>query len=288
MRGNFYKDLNQPIDAVKAKESFIKDFKYVKSQGFYKSHRSHNTGIGKTFEDVMEIEENNLQIADYQGCIELKSQRDYTQSMITLFTKSPSYPNNANTILRQRYGSLDPESGYNILHTTMVHSKYNTFMNVWGFKLQINQKEERIEIKIKSLGNSKLKSKGILPYFEIEEELENNKEKILNNIENFLVYYSFNDLKKKISEKCSLIAYILAETKREDDIEYFHFIKATLLSNLTFEKFLSNIRNDIIKYDIRLGAYRSGINKGKTHDHGSGFRVKKENLPNLFDIEEIN
>lgn len=30
--------------------------------------------------------------------------------------------------------------------------------------------------------------------------------------------------------------------------------------------------------DIRIGVYASGKNKGKTHDHGTAFRIKLERL----------
>ena len=36
-------------------------------------------------------------------------------------------------------------------------------------------------------------------------------------------------------------------------------------------------------FDIRMGSYKTGRMKGKPHDHGSGFRVKRENLKDLFD-----
>jgi hypothetical protein len=36
-------------------------------------------------------------------------------------------------------------------------------------------------------------------------------------------------------------------------------------------------------FDIRIGVHNSGKNIGRTHDHGSGFRVKKENVSELFD-----
>ena len=39
--------------------------------------------------------------------------------------------------------------------------------------------------------------------------------------------------------------------------------------------------------DIRIGAYKTGKNKGKTHDHGTGFRINKEDLEEFFDIEII-
>jgi len=100
------------------------------------------------------------------------------------------------------------------------------------------------------------------------------------------VYYSFDDLEKKL-EKIRLIAYILAETKIENDIEYFHFKSATLLSGLDFDRFIENIENDVIKFDIRIGSFKSGIKLGKVHDHGSGFRIKRADIPKLFEMEEI-
>ncbi|MGP4865376.1 MvaI/BcnI family restriction endonuclease [Psychrobacter sp. T6-5] len=36
-------------------------------------------------------------------------------------------------------------------------------------------------------------------------------------------------------------------------------------------------------YDVRIGAYKTGSKRGKTHDHGSGFRIKKENMSLLYE-----
>ena len=44
---------------AKVLQGFKKDFSAVKSKGFIESHRTHNTGIGKTFEDAIGIVENN-------------------------------------------------------------------------------------------------------------------------------------------------------------------------------------------------------------------------------------
>src|SRR3989338_2425166 len=82
-------------------ESFKKDFLAIKKNGFIESHRTHNTGIGKTFEDMIGIVENNSSLADYQGILEIKSKRDLSKSMLTLFTKSPSSPKGANSYLRE-------------------------------------------------------------------------------------------------------------------------------------------------------------------------------------------
>lgn len=59
------------------------------------------------------------------------------------------------------------------------------------------------------------------------------------------------------------------------------------MKDLTLEKFIVAVKEGVIVYDIRIGVYRSSKNKGKTHDHGSCFRVMKNNLNKVFDIEEI-
>lgn len=41
-----------------SKDKIIAEFKRIQSIGFIKSNRSHNTGIGKTFEDYLGVGEN--------------------------------------------------------------------------------------------------------------------------------------------------------------------------------------------------------------------------------------
>ena len=261
MASNFLGKNPNSIDIDKAKASFIKDFRYIISLGFVPSHRHHNTGIGKTIEDLLKIEENNLSVADYQGVIELKSQRSYTGSMLTLFTKSPSFPNNANSILRERFGFIDPKFNKNIIHTTIKHSDFNNFKDKWGFKLELEREKGILKLLIKNLHT--------------------------NNIQDFLCYWTFSELEEKI-KKCSLIAYINAKTRVNNGREEFHFKKAILLSGLNLENLLESVEKDIILFDIRIGIYKTGKKRGKTHDHGSGFRIKKRDLERVFKIEEIS
>ena len=52
-----------------------------------------------------------------------------------------------------------------------------------------------------------------------------------------------------IDKKCKYIAYINAETEERGEKEFFYFNKATLLSGLTFEKFLKMVKEGLIVYD---------------------------------------
>ena len=248
------------MNLIKAENSFIKDFRMVKSLGFIQSHRKHNTGIGKTFEDIIGIKENNNQAADYQSIIEIKSQRELSKSYITLFTQAPTSPKNANTFLRENYGYPDknhPE--LKVLHTSFFYNKFNNLKNKYGFKMEI--KNDLIYIRI------------------LNKETEN----IIEND----ISYNLETIKSKIEKKCLLIAFVTAATKLEKNIELFHFTNCVLLSEFSFEKFLEAIKQDDIMYDIRIGCYKSGNNKGKTHDHGSGFRIQKKNLNKYFKIEDL-
>ncbi len=243
-------------------EGFKKDFSAIKQRGWVVSNRIHDTGIGKTFEDLIGIHENNNFLADYRNVLELKSKRELSESMVTLFTKSPSFPKKVNSILREKYGQPDGNAeGMKILHTTISGAKFNTFISKIGFKLEVDMKQKKIFIIIKDLQSGK--------------------------IEDTNIYYSFEDINEIIDKKCKYIAYITAENKKENNKEYFKFTRAVLLSGLTFEKFIEFVKKGIIVYDIRLGVYRSGKNKGKTHDHGSGFRILKNNLNQVFEIKEL-
>ena len=164
--------------------------------------------------------------------------------------------------MRERFGEPDQKAeGLKTVHTTFSALKFNTFFKKFGFKLEVNEEKRRIYILIKNLETDKIE------YIEI--------------------YYEFDEIKNIIEKKLDYIAYIKAETKTENGKELFNFKRAILLSGLTFEKFIQFIKEGLILYDIRIGVYRSGKLKGKTHDHGSGFRVLKNNLNKVFKMEEI-
>jgi len=238
---------------------FIENFKVVKDMGFVPSHRTHNTGIGKTLEDLMGVEENNLDEPDF-GDIELKSQRNLTSSYVTLFTKSPSHPNSANTLLRDNYG-IENEDNPDIkkLHTSMFCSHFNKTYEKWGFRMRPDDDNEKLFIDTKDLDNDEM--------------------------ERINVYYDYSILKSILIKKLNIVAFVSTEHKTENGMEYFHFNKCKVYYKCDFDNFISLIRQDKIMYDIRIGSYKNitKSNYGKVHDHGSGFRIKKENMSDAFE-----
>lgn len=67
-------------------EEFIEAFTAIKQMGWIRTHRSGNTGIGKTLEDLLDIQENNYQEPDF-GEYELKHLVP-TQTACSLFSQN--------------------------------------------------------------------------------------------------------------------------------------------------------------------------------------------------------
>lgn len=122
-------------------EELVQKLRQIKDKGFIKTHRAHDTGIGKTLEDLLEIKENNLKIPDL-GEYELKAKRLDSSSMLTIATKSPE-PKGVNKILFNNYKYKDELGEFN-LHSTVVGSR----LNPQGFR--INLQEDRLILENKN------------------------------------------------------------------------------------------------------------------------------------------
>lgn len=242
------------------KEKILQAFQEVKNLGWIRSHRAHNTGIGKTFEDCIGVVENNLNQPDLFG-FEIKAHRNESSSFVTLFTKSPSYPKRgANRILKDKYGSTYPQSNVTNLHTSIYADRYNTYKNKYSFKLIDDPKGERIFIGVYSI--------------EGKNEIDRT------------VYYTYKDIKDALKKKLNNLLYVGAQRKFENNVESFYFDKGDIYMEPSFTRFLQLLKAGDIRYDIRMGAYQSGKNIGKAHDHGSGFRIKEDKLRELYSFHE--
>lgn len=217
--------------------------KEISDRGWIKTSRTHDTGIGKTLEDLLGIEENNLQLPDL-GKIELKAARLESGSMLTIATKSP-LPKGINKILFEKYKYLDEEGSYN-LHSTVYGSRNNP----QSFRVLFM--DERLMLKNKY------------------------------SIEAYWPISVFGDVIKFKSNKI-LLVFAETKGERRSASESFHFTDAYVLEGLNLETFKAAVSNDKLKIDIRIGSYRTGKNKGKYHDHGTAFRIGKKDFLELFD-----
>lgn len=227
-------------------DDFIEAFTEVKKMGWIPTHRSGPTGVGKTLEDLLGIPENNRDEPDF-GDYELKSSRLKSMSMLTLFTRAPQ-PRGANTYLRKTFGySSDAyDNNEQVLHSTLTATRFVSIANT-RHKLKVECGADRISI--------------------VSE----------NGIEN--VYWSEATLRKAFEKKYkNKMIYAKAEVRGTGSSEEFKFTEAYEASGFDFDTFNDLLRKGKIYVDLRIGQYPNG----KTHDHGTGFRIRECDEPLLF------
>ena len=240
---------------MKTYNELIEGLKELKEKGFVKTHRSGDTGIGKTLEDLLGIEENNIQGPDGKDT-ELKAARKNSASMLTLFTKSP-LPRGINSQLRAEYGYPDDNHPDKLtLRTTIDSVDFNTIKGLKGF--MISSKEDRIEI---VSGRPPVKFPDMPNPYWSKSDIE-------------------NSIKKKYKKS---LLYVKADFKGTGEEEEFHFNEAYLLEGFNFSKFTQSLKKGILKVDIRLGLYANG----DFHDHGTGFRIKPSLLEECFSGRKV-
>jgi len=237
----------------KGERELIAQFYNIRNQGWIKTHRHGDQMLGNTFEDLIGKVEDNLSEADWKG-IEIKTHRNATSSMVSLFSKSPSHPKGANSYLREKYGVVDPSHGLKVLNTTIRGDYANTHRGGHSFKLEVDRFNEKI-------------------YLIVRDTYTNNV--IDNNI-----YWDFSVIKNALDKKIRKIAVMYGDEMIKDYSNYVKFTDMVLIEGLTLDKMIEALENGDLKLDIRIGVYNSGKKYGKTHDHGSAFRI---NLNKLLD-----
>ena len=229
-------------------DTLVSEFNRIKNLGYIPATRKGSTAIGKTFEDILGKREDNFPGPDF-GDIEIKTQREVSNSYITLFTKAPDYPRKANNYLRENYGYPLPEyNNMNILHTSL----FGNTLNNMNLKIFVDRAKKKVFI--------------------------------ANEVET-IAYYTFTNLYEKFHLKLRNLAVISAFAQNNNGFEYFHYIAFNFYFNPSFERFLTLLENGQIMVDIRIGVYHNPekANYGKTHDHGTAFRIKAINLLSLYE-----
>ncbi len=228
-------------------EELIQKLREIKEQGWIRTHRKGNTGIGKTLEDLLGIKENNIP-GPNAAMIELKAIRKNVSNMITLFTKSP-LPKGANTILLERYGYESRRGNKRKeLHITISAKEFNNIKGKTGLKVDI---------------------KG-------------NRVDIINIDNEVLGYWEKETLEDSFEKKLPKLLLVMADARGSGSNEEFWYNEAWLLSGFDFDNFVRLLKEGIILVDIRIGQYPDG----RTHDHGTAFRIFPDKLDLCFSHRE--
>ncbi len=92
-----------------------------------------------------------------------------------------------------------------------------------------------------------------------------------------VVEWFLDDLTHRFMQKLPALIFVTAFTEIRDGKEYFHFQRAQLMKDTTPDLLRNQFESENILVDLRLH------DKGTmARNHGTGFRVYENNLPQLF------
>ena len=178
--------------------------------------------------------------------------------MLTLITKSPDTPDKTNTQLRLKFGYSSNAYNNNekVLHTTLTATKFTQISNT-GHSLKVVCDESKISI--------------------VSEN---------NTIEASWYIDTLKDvMTKKLGDQ---FVFVRAESKGTGEDEEFLFTEPYFLDGFNSDAIINLVKTGDILVDLRIGQYHSGKNKGKTHDHGTGFRIFEKSYHLIFNMKKNN
>ena len=121
-------------------------FEKIQRIGWIRSLNSNNSGgVGLTFEKILGISNNELEIPDYNG-IEIKTKRSNSNSYITLFSCKPEgkYYHEVERI-KDQYGYPHKRlKQYNVLNNSVYGNKKNKIGIKFYFKLKVEHECRKI------------------------------------------------------------------------------------------------------------------------------------------------
>ena len=252
------------------KTTLIQALREISESGWHKAERdtrrARNDGAaGNLLESLLGIEENNLPLPNANEW-ELKVQRRGTASLLTLkhLEPSPRAFKFVSDILLPKYGWRHAEAGNRYpahemsFRQTVAASEFTNR----GFKIEIDS--DRVSVRFDSQHVSPVHA----------EWLDSVRARV-GNIEdlNPRPYWGLEDLSGAFSAKLNNAFYVIADSKKLEGQEYFRYSEVRMLSGFSINGFVELLEtgNAFVDFDARTG-----------HNHGTKFRVRRNQLPNLY------
>lgn len=236
----------------------VNKFNNIKEKGWIPSVKKGYAGIGLTFEHLIGVVENEFEIPDFNG-IELKTKRSNSNSYTTLFNATPDGPHfHEVERLRTTFGYPHSKAKeYKVLNVSTFANQLNNMGIKYYSKLKVDYDKQKLFLSIYDK-NKKL----------IEED----------------VFWYFDTLKEKLLRKLKILAYINANTKMVNNMEYFNYYKMTIYLLKDFDTFLLLLEHGIIRVTFKININLNGPRRGQTCDHGTGFDIQEKDLLKLYDF----
>jgi len=234
----------------------ITEFKRIKEKGYIKGIGNNYASIGRTFENELKLSENTFCVPDYYG-IEIKTRRAYSKSAITLFNAVPDGEELFEIErLKDTYGyPSKKDRKYKVLYIEAYGNKLNFAGIKYQYKIEVDRNLERVYLCV---------------YDRFDRLIERK------------VYWSFDYLKERLTNKLQFLAIVNAWTNNIDGHNYFKYYKMDIYKLKSFDIFIDMIESGEIKTVLKIGIYLDNRRYGKTYDHGCGFAINEYSMVKLF------
>ena len=233
-----------------------KRFIQIKKLGWVASLRDGPTGVGYTFESLLNKKENNFRKPDFKN-IEIKTIKYLSKRKIHLFnaTPEPLLFNSIYTIVK-RYGYPDKD-----------------YPNYKVFNISINAVDE------KQVGNNCLRL-----------FVNRKKRKVYLLVRNIFdrsvdmdYYWSFDYLDRVLREKLTNLAIIWSCYKKEYNHDMFFYTKIDYYKYTNIENFILLIEKGLIEITFKISIFKDKERLGRIHDRGTDFSIYEKNINLLFE-----
>ncbi|GIV16904.1 MAG: hypothetical protein KatS3mg022_2339 [Armatimonadota bacterium] len=256
------------------KEDLIMRIYAISQQGWHKSvkhtvNMRNDGAVGNTLESLLGITENNLPIPNAQEW-EIKAQRKDSTSLVTLKHVEPS-PRACKVVTNillplhgwrhQLAGKKYPQDEMSFRQTIRASQFTDR-----GFTILVDREAKKLRL---VFDHTRVKSD--VP--EIAGWLEEVKQRTGFAPLNPEPFWAFDDLEPLIAQKLRNCFYVIADSKIENEHEWFRFEELYLLSDFRFDAFLQAIETGdvLVDFDART-----------RHNHGTKFRLRKGAWPSLY------
>ena len=231
------------------------------------SHRQDKDGgLGNTLEDLLEIPENNIPIADY-GQFELKTHRTSSNSLISLFRFEPKPGEMVPKLIRD-YGWPIPK--YGPMERSLRIDIDAAGFSERGFVARIDNAIKRLELHFDST-----KVPNTANYRDWLEEVS--RRVGLGDLQP-VPYWDFDDLESQIHRKIRNMVFVSVDTSRDGGRQKMRIAKAQLLQGADLSRLLDGITKGWLQIEFSARTH---------HNHGTGFRTWERCWPNLYGSAEL-
>lgn len=223
--------------------------------GWIKTRRNGSTGVGYTFESLLNKSEESFNIPDF-GAIEIKTKRYFTKGYIELFNAVPDgdylYP--IKTIINKYGYSTRKNPNSKAVVGDVFANKDNMIGLYYVYRLKIDRDQRTIRLIISNFDG---------------------------NIVDTSISWSFDYLQEKLYRKLRYLALVYAKSKFIDGDEFFLYNRLAFYRLRGFDCFINLIENGKIHIQFNARRLNDGVNI-KYHDHGTAFKIHEKDIPFLF------